>query len=151
MNYYIASCVFTERFPELSEKIRNYVKNNYDMEIVRCCTPGWKVKIHEDRMPEGKLYDEWKDLPQSKVFTLQDAIWSLCPNCMNIAEEWRNATVHSLWEQIDRDPHFPFPDYHGMVVCYCHYCLEGLLTGGINGKHIAELLFAPEKSRRNIQ
>ena len=29
-----------------------------------------------------------------------------------------------------------------MVVCYCHYCLEGLLTGGVNGKHIAELLFA---------
>lgn len=27
------------------------------------------------------------------------------------------------------------------VVCYCHYCLEGLLMGGKNGKHIAELLF----------
>lgn len=27
------------------------------------------------------------------------------------------------------------------VVCYCHYCLEGLLAGGVNGRHIAELLF----------
>ncbi len=34
MYYYIASCVFTERFPKLSEKVRNYVQSNYDMEIV---------------------------------------------------------------------------------------------------------------------
>ena len=156
---------------------------------------------------------------------------------MNIAEEWRGAAVHSLWEQIDRDSHFPFPDYNGvtvtlqdcwrmrersethdairsilqkmnikylelpmnrknadfcgtslykaqvsrneklapkhykegceglfmehseeeqihimqdysrryqtdMVVCYCHYCLEGVLAGGVNGMHIAELVFA---------
>ncbi len=236
MNYYISSCVFTERFPELSERIRKYVINHYDMEIVRCCTPGWKVKIHEDRMPEGHLYDEWKNLPQSKVFIPEDEVWSLCPNCMNITEEWRGSRVHSLWERIDQDPDFPFPDYGGItvtiqdcwrmrdrtgthdairsilkkmnikcielpknrenadfcgtslyrpqvsrneklapkhykegcegiflehtdeeqinlmkeycmqyetdiVVCYCHYCLEGLLTGGTNGKHIAELLF----------
>ena len=27
------------------------------------------------------------------------------------------------------------------VVCYCHYCHEGLELGGMNTKHIAELLF----------
>lgn len=27
------------------------------------------------------------------------------------------------------------------VVCYCHYCLEGLLMGGKEGRHLAELLF----------
>lgn len=27
------------------------------------------------------------------------------------------------------------------VVCYCHYCLEGLRQGNVNGKHIAALLF----------
>lgn len=27
------------------------------------------------------------------------------------------------------------------VIYYCHYCLEGLLQGGINGQHIAGLLF----------
>nr|WP_314464425.1 hypothetical protein [uncultured Clostridium sp.] len=27
------------------------------------------------------------------------------------------------------------------VVCYCHYCIEGLQMGGVNGIHIAELLF----------
>ena len=27
------------------------------------------------------------------------------------------------------------------VVCYCHYCLEGLLQGGADGRHIAQLIF----------
>ena len=27
------------------------------------------------------------------------------------------------------------------VICYCHYCLEGLTLGGANGYHLAELLF----------
>ena len=28
-----------------------------------------------------------------------------------------------------------------IVVCYCHYCLEGLKCGGKLGIHLAELLF----------
>lgn len=27
------------------------------------------------------------------------------------------------------------------VVCYCHSCLEGLLLGGADGRHLASLLF----------
>lgn len=27
------------------------------------------------------------------------------------------------------------------VVCYCHYCLEGLLQGGVDGIHLAQLIF----------
>ena len=30
-----------------------------------------------------------------------------------------------------------------IVVCYCHYCLEGLLLGGKDGRHLAQLLFQP--------
>ena len=34
------------------------------------------------------------------------------------------------------------------VVCYCHYCLEGLLAGGADAMHIAQLLFPdPETGR----
>ena len=29
------------------------------------------------------------------------------------------------------------------VVCYCHYCLEGLLLAGVNALHAAELIFGP--------
>ena len=28
-----------------------------------------------------------------------------------------------------------------VVICYCHYCLEGLIAGGVDGRHLAELLF----------
>ena len=28
-----------------------------------------------------------------------------------------------------------------IVICYCHYCLEGLIAGGVDGRHLAELLF----------
>jgi late competence protein required for DNA uptake (superfamily II DNA/RNA helicase) len=27
------------------------------------------------------------------------------------------------------------------VVCYCHYCPEGLLQGGVDGRHLADLVF----------
>ena len=29
----------------------------------------------------------------------------------------------------------------GKVICYCHYCLEGLLLGNADAHHIAQLLF----------
>ncbi|MBQ6195838.1 MAG: hypothetical protein IJK47_00195 [Lachnospiraceae bacterium] len=58
-NYYIASCVFTSQFPELSWRIQTYVRKRWGFEIV----------------------------------------------------------------------------------CYCHYCLEGLKEGGKDGRHLAEMLF----------
>lgn len=237
MDYYIASCVFTARFPELSRKIREYVASAHNIEIIRCCTPQWKVKIYEDKMPEGELRESWSALPHTAEFKAGDNVYSLCANCSNIIEECHSGVgVHSLWELIDSDSSFPFPDYSGMrvtlqdcwrsreraeqqaavrsllrkmniefveaeknhldtdfcgtslyrpqvernpklapkhykdnaeglflphteeeqvrimkeycshyhtdtVVCYCHYCLEGLIAGGVDGRHIAHLLF----------
>lgn len=237
MNYYIAGCVFTAKYPKLSKKIQDYVKSLDELSVVRCCVPGWKEQIYEEKMPKGELAESWKALPQSHAFTQEDEIWSLCPNCMNITEEWRHVRgVHSLWELIDQDQNFVFPDYSGLrvtiqdcwrmrdrnathdavrsllskmnidyveipmnrekadfcgtslyrpqvernpklapkhykehieglflphseeeqvhmmrgyckqyeteaVVCYCHYCWEGLLAGGVKGMHMAELLF----------
>lgn len=237
MNYCIVSCGYTAQFPEESHRMRDYITSVYpDMKIVRCCVPGWKTKIYEEKMPDGVLAEEWKVLPQSSILGSDDAIWSLCPNCMNIAEEWRGATVHSLWELIDADPDFPLKDFSGLhvtlqdcwrmrertathdavrsllkkmgitweeternrttadycgktlyrpqvarnpqlaprhyrdeavglfephteeeqnrlmhehcaqyktdtVICYCHYCLEGLNAGSVDGRHLADLLF----------
>lgn len=31
------------------------------------------------------------------------------------------------------------------VVCYCHYCPEGLLQGGVDGRHLADLVFSVRK------
>lgn len=102
MKYYIASCMFTSRFPQLSRKIQNYITERGDIEIIRCCTPSWKVKFYEGKMPEGELRDAWKALPHMKNFSPEDEIWSICHNCTNIAEEYFHVeNVHSIWELID--------------------------------------------------
>lgn len=117
MNYFIASCGYTTQFPEQSRRIREYIADAYpNIEIVRCCVPGWKTKIYEDKMPTGELVDAWRAMPQSRVLTAEDAIWSLCPNCMNIAAEWRGAEAHALWELIDADADFPLPNLNGWHV-----------------------------------
>lgn len=234
--YYIASCMFTAQFPEISLRMQNYMETKSDIKIVRCCIPNYRVEFNTNRIPNSIVQDVWKQFPVSAVFQPDDTVISVCHNCTNIVEEWRGAKVISLWEMIDHDSSFPFPDYSGLevtiqdcwrtrerrkeqdavrsllrkmninymeteknhedtdfcgstlyreqptknsklapkhyieqaegkftnhtqeeqvaimqnycrqyrtdkVICYCHYCLEGLLQGNINGQHIAELLF----------
>ncbi len=235
--YYIASCVFTSQFPELSFRIRDYVRGRWGFQTVRCCVPKYKLQEFTDRMPEGKFRNAWSDMQDSSRFENGDRVYSLCHNCNNIIGEMHpGVSVHSLWELIDRDDSFSFPDYSGstvtvqdcwrakdrieeqnavrnllgkmniqyieapehhdstefcgmslyrpqpprnpklapkhyveqasgkfishtqeeqirfmrdhcrqfsteMVICYCHYCLEGLLAGSVDAKHIAQLLF----------
>ena len=238
MNYYIASCVFTSQFPELSLQIRDYIKSRWNFNIVRCCVPKYKIKEFEEKMPEGALREAWSFLPDSGVFREGDTVYSLCHNCNNIIEEMHpGVVVRSLWELIDMDDRFCFPDYSGReitiqdcwrsrdrikeqdavrnvlnkmkinwieaphhhadtdfcgnslyrpqpprnpklapehyvkgaeglfiphteeeqnrimseycsqyktstIICYCHYCLEGIKNGGKTGIHLAELLFS---------
>ena len=237
MKYYIASCVFTTQFPELSRRIQDTVKARYNLEVVRCCVGQYKVREFEEKMPAGSIRNHWAELPDSGVFQPGDTVYSLCHNCNNIIEEQHpGVQVHSLWELIDKDESFPFPDYSGMtaalqdcwrsrnraeeqaavrsllekmkihfveipenhehtefcgvslyrpqpprnprlapkyyvegaegkfiphtkeeqdqlmheycfrlpektVICYCHYCLEGLKLGGADVHHIAQMLF----------
>ncbi len=236
--YYIASCVFTSQFPELSLRIQDYIRSRFGYDIVRCCVPKYKLEDFASRMPEGELREKWVSLPDSGAFEAGDKVYSLCHNCNNIIDEMHPGTdVYSLWELIDSDPDFPFPDYTGLtvtvqdcwrsrdrkgeqaavrsllnkmhisyeeldergentrfcgkslyrpqpprnpklapkhyvegaeglfvphteeeqvqimqdyckcfktdtVVCYCHYCLEGLKAGGKDGRHLAHLLFS---------
>lgn len=236
MRYYIASCMFTSRFPELGMKIASYAESK-GLTVIRCCVPGWKVQKYVDRMPEGSIRERWAAFPHTAEFKPGDEIYVLCANCNNIIEE-RNtgAKIYSIFELIDEDKDFRFPDFNGetvtlqdcwrwrqyenvqnsvrsllkkmnmnfvdteknkkdadfcgltlykpqlprnymlapkhyaenieglflphteeeqkaimtkicsgykteRVVCYCHYCLEGLLAGGAKAKHIMELLF----------
>jgi hypothetical protein len=53
MRYYIASCVFTAQFPELSGRIQGYVREALGLSVVRCCVPRYRLRDFEDRMPEG--------------------------------------------------------------------------------------------------
>ena len=235
--YYIASCVFTAQFPELSIRIQNYGQERFGLTLVRCCIPRYKLSDFENRMPEGVLRDSWRQLPDSGSFHPQDEVYSLCHNCNNIIEEMHSGIhVRSLWELLDADDRFQFPNYHGLkatvqdcwrsrdrtgeqdavrsllrkmnigiveagknredtdfcgvslyrpqpprnpklapkhylenatglflshtpeeqaeimqtycsgfttktIICYCHYCLEGLLMGRVDGRHLAHLLF----------
>jgi len=236
-SYYIAACVFTERFPELSAKIQQYIKQRYDMQILRCCVPNHKVKEYEQKMMQNSFGKSWSELLHCTDFMPGDTVYSICHNCSNIIEETRpGVKVLSLWELILSDESFVFPDRSGMkaviqdcwranervgeqnavrellkkmnidfieadkngietdfcgaslyraqpprnpaiapiryvqkakgkfiphtpeqqqqimkehcekyerdtVICYCHYCLEGLIMGGADGIHIASLLF----------
>lgn len=237
MKYYIASCVFTSQFPELSRKIQKAMRERCHLEVVRCCVGQYKVREFEERMPEGICRDQWAHLPESGDFRPGDTVYSLCHNCNNIIEEQHpGVIVHSVWELLDQMPDFPLPDCRGMtatvqdcwrsrdrkeeqaavrsllrkmhirfseapehheaaefcgvslyrpqpphnpklapkhyvegaagkfisrtkeeqtelmlaycaglklqpVICYCHYCLEGLKLGGADAKHLAELIF----------
>ncbi len=238
--YYIASCVFTSQFPELSIRIQEYVRSRFSLPAVRCCVPRYKLREFEEKMPEGSLRQCWSSLPDSGLFSEGDLVYSLCHNCNNIIEEMHpGVQVRSLWELIDSDPAFPFPDHHGLqayvqdcwrsrdrkeeqdavrsllvkmkievvemaenrertefcgaslyraqpprnpklaprhyvegavgkfiphtpekqeeimrtycsqfhngkVICYCHYCYEGLRMGGADASHLALLLFGEE-------
>ncbi len=236
--YYIASCVFTSKYPELSLRIQNFVKERYGLTIVRCCVPKYKIRDFEERMPEGEFRDAWCALPDCAEFGPEDEIYSLCHNCNNIIEEMHpEVHVRSLWELLDSDDSLPLENHDGatvtiqdcwrsrdrsaeqgavrslllkanfrlvetarhhgdtrfcgvslyrpqpprnpklapkhyvdgceglfqphtpeeqeeimkeycrsfqteQVICYCHYCLEGLRLAGVNARHIAEILFA---------
>lgn len=111
-NYtYIASCVFTSIYPELSNKIQSYIKERWDMDVVRCCVPKYKVKDFEEQIPDS-YRQKWKETYHSKLFTAEDTVVSLCHNCSAIIEEMHPSVKRlSLWEVILEDETFPYSDY----------------------------------------
>ena len=243
MEYYIASCVFTTRYPALSKAVADYVAARGDLSIVRCCVPNYKTEFFTEKLTEP-YRAWWSALRQSAEFAPGDTVYSLCHNCTAILEEWKpGVNTRSLWELIDGDPEFALPDFGGRelfvqdcwrmrdhraeqdavrsllskmhvtvrelddafertefcgnslyreapprnaklapvrfgeqakgkflphsaeeqkalmqaycerfgktpVVAYCHYCVEGLLLGGANAFHLAELLFDPAACNR---
>jgi hypothetical protein len=238
---YVASCVFTKIYPEISQKIQGYVKERFGMRVIRCCVPKYKLTEFENAMPEW-YRGTWRSIPSYEEFEPGETMVSLCHNCAAIFEETRpDVKRKSLWELILEDERFRYPDMKGAsafvqdcwrsfdnvaeqhavreilhrmnvrttemsgeidfcgistmrpapirnlklapvrfvqnaegrftqctdneqktamtthckqfgdenVICYCHYCAEGLKLGGANAFHLADLLFG-EKSLRPI-
>lgn len=109
--FYIAGCVFTRDYPELSKKIQKYIKNRYGYQIIRCCVPQYKVLEFENAM-QGKDADQWKLITHYKEFKDGDIMISICHNCSAIFEEQKPRIKRmSIWELILRDDDFKFPDY----------------------------------------
>lgn len=109
---YVASCVFTKNYPELSMRIQKYLKERFNMQIIRCCVPNYKIKEFEDSMPDW-MRPQWKNIPSYKEFSKENTMVYVCHNCSAIFQETQpQVKLLSLWELILADAEFPFPNYH---------------------------------------
>lgn len=125
---YIASCVFTRQWPELSAKIQKYISGRFDMRIARCCADNYKVQEFVKEMPDW-YRAEWSALPPYLVLKPTETMVSLCHNCSAIFEETQpNVRRKSLWELILEDEDFPYPNYGGeaMTVQDCWHAKDNL-------------------------
>lgn len=87
---FFPSCKILNACPKSSERLAAYIKSKFGVSPIGCCRQNYQ-----------KL-------------TLQDTAIVICNNCAAIMEE--NAAVGRIvfvWELIDSDPDFVFPDYHG--------------------------------------
>ncbi len=50
---------------------------------------------------------------RSQKLTVDDTALVVCNNCAAIIEENTEATIEFLWQVIDQDSDFQFPDYQG--------------------------------------
>lgn len=111
--FYIASCVFTEEYPELSKKIQNYIVERFNLPLIRCCVANYKVEEFENRMPENYRAD-WRKIEHYRKFSAGSTMVSLCHNCAAIFEEHHpEINRQSLWELILEDENFEYPNFGG--------------------------------------
>ena len=87
--YYFPSCKVTAQFKDASKRARAYVNDKLGLTPIGCCRPN-----------HAKLAAE-------------DTAVIVCNNCALIIGENTDANIEFLWQVIDQDPDFPFPDYHG--------------------------------------
>ncbi len=101
-NYFFPSCKTTAQFKEASKSAKEYVNSRFGIKSVGCCRTNHK-----------KLTEE-------------DTAFVVCNNCAAIIEENTNARIQFLWQLIEQDPEFQFPDYHGeeMTIQDCWIAFE---------------------------
>lgn len=84
---YLPSCKFTAYSPGSSKRIKKYLSENYDMQITGCCRTN------------------------HKKFTSDDTVVYICNTCAAFCREDSAAKkVISVWELLENDKNFPFPD-----------------------------------------
>ena len=79
--FFVASCVFTEEYPELSRKVQSYIETRFNLPIIRCCVANYKVEEFENRMPNW-YRDEWRGIEHYRKFPSGSTMVSLCHNCV---------------------------------------------------------------------
>ncbi|WP_209441917.1 hypothetical protein [Bacteroides timonensis] len=111
---YIASCLFTRDYPELSFRIQDYLRKNFGMDIIRCCADKYKVHEFEECMAPS-IRQRWKDTTHYTPFDKDTVMVSVCHNCTAVFQEsLPEVKVVSLWEfLLENATDFPFPDCKG--------------------------------------
>lgn len=90
--YFFPGCKVTAQFKDASKTAREYINQKFGIKSIGCCRPN------------------------HKKLTAEDTAIVVCNNCAAIMEENTDAEIKFLWQVIDQDPEFPFPDYHGEKV-----------------------------------
>ena len=100
--YFFPSCKATAQFKGASKAARQYVNQKFNILPIGCCRPN------------------------HKKLTADDTALVVCNNCAAIIEENTESKIEFLWQVIDSDPDFTFPDYHGerMTVQDCWVSFE---------------------------
>lgn len=98
-NVFFQSCKAKAAYKEPSIKLAKYIKDKFDIEPIGCC------KVNNPKI------------------TNEDTAIILCLNCARVIEA--NADFNDIkliWEIIDKDENFVFPDYKGkkMTLQDCH-------------------------------
>ncbi|GBG56543.1 hypothetical protein SPFL3102_00352 [Sporomusaceae bacterium FL31] len=87
------SCKAQATYRNASERLSKYLQEKHGMKPIGCC----RVK-HQQLTPD-------------------DTAIVVCNNCAAILEESSQAkAIQFIWELIDADERFQFPDYHGAVM-----------------------------------
>lgn len=87
--FFFPGCKVKATFPTESKKLEEYILKKYNIEPIGCC----RIK-HQVLVPH-------------------DTAIVVCNNCAAIIEENTKANIMSIYEIIDDDHEFTFPDYHG--------------------------------------
>lgn len=87
--YIFPSCKISAAYPAASRQLAAYLKKYPDIRLGGCCRPG-----HKQLQPG-------------------DTALVLCHTCANIIADNTQAAIEYIWQLIDQDAGFPFPDYQG--------------------------------------
>lgn len=98
-NVFFPSCKARAAYKESSEMLAEYIRNKFDINPIGCC------KVNNSKL------------------TNEDTAIILCLNCARVIEAKADFDhIEFVWEIIDKDDTFIFPNYQGvkMAVQDCH-------------------------------
>lgn len=100
---FFPSCKITQAYPQASKQLKAYLKRRFAIEPIGCCRSNYAL------------------------LSADDTAVVVCNNCAAMIEESSRAErLEFVWELIDQDGKFIFPDYHGeaMTVQDCWKVVE---------------------------